>query len=427
MTVGYRYRVRPGKTTVQRLLREYGGCRFVWNHLVAESKRRYEEEPGSTFGYSLQNAELTRLRKEVVDEDGVCWLASLSSVAQQQTVRSFARARTKALLDRKSKVAFTKRRGLPRFKSRRTSLPTMTYTKAGFRLVTETDDEGVSRDRLKLAGGITIPVVWSRKLPSPPTSVTVYQDNLGCWWASFTVTIPVEQITSGSGVIGVDLGVEQTATTIHLTDSGALVDDPSLDLANQRHLKLASHQITKHQRSMARRKTPKGQDRTKGYETAKRNAAKAHQKVVNKRKNDAHQWAARLAREAKTICLEDFHPKFLAKTTMAKSAIDGGITQAKQALIWQTQKHGLTLNLINPKNTTQDCSTCGAKPKLRVELQDRTYQCDNCGLIMNRDKNSALNMINRAGLNPAFQADTKPTKDAAPHLVVTQRTGIPRL
>jgi transposase len=41
--------------------------------------------------------------------------------------------------------------------------------------------------RLRLAGGIVIPVVWSRDLPSKPSSVRMYQDCLGHWYASFVV------------------------------------------------------------------------------------------------------------------------------------------------------------------------------------------------------------------------------------------------
>jgi putative transposase len=65
-----------------------------------------------------------------------------------------------------------------------------------------------------LNASFTVPVVWSRELPSDPTSVRVYQDNLGYWYASFVVT-RVTAAAPGPALpgIGVDWGVKITATT----------------------------------------------------------------------------------------------------------------------------------------------------------------------------------------------------------------------
>lgn len=68
--------------------------------------------------------------------------------------------------------------GMPKWKSKREALPTLNYTRRGFRL-----QDG----RLHLAGGIVVAVVWSRELPAEPSSVRVYQDSLGHWYGSFVV------------------------------------------------------------------------------------------------------------------------------------------------------------------------------------------------------------------------------------------------
>lgn len=162
-------------------------CRFVWNALCAESKDRHMwnqvaaangalSKDLPTFGYGEQDKFLTRLRASTVDEDGVRWLAAGSSVAQQQTVRDFAAARSKALLDRKHKIPVAQRRGLPRFKSRHTTPASMNYTRRGFSLKPHPE---TGRVALALPGGVLIPVIWSRDLPSDPKSVRVYQDSLG--------------------------------------------------------------------------------------------------------------------------------------------------------------------------------------------------------------------------------------------------------
>ena len=60
-------------------------------------------------------------------------------MAQQQLVRDFAKSRKKALLDRKNKIPVTQRHGLPRFKKRDRSLPTLNYTRRGFSLTQRPD------------------------------------------------------------------------------------------------------------------------------------------------------------------------------------------------------------------------------------------------------------------------------------------------
>jgi putative transposase len=49
---------------------------------------------------------------------------------------------------------------------------------------------------------------------------------------------------------------------------------------------------------------------------------------------------------------------------------------------------------IPPKNTTQNCSGCGER--IYKSLSMRTHVCTNCGLVMDRDENAALNIL-RAG------------------------------
>ncbi len=66
---------------------------------------------------------------------------------------------------------------------------------------------------MDLAGGIALTVVWSRDLPADPSSVRVYQDNIGHWYASFVVPAVVDPLSETGAVIGIDWGVKDIATT----------------------------------------------------------------------------------------------------------------------------------------------------------------------------------------------------------------------
>ena len=47
---------------------------------------------------------------------------------------------------------------------------------------------------------------------------------------------------------------------------------------------------------------------------------------------------------------------------------------------------------LDPRNTSQTCSECGAKAKHRLGLADRTFVCAECGLVLDRDRNAARNL-----------------------------------
>lgn len=89
---------------------------------------------------------------------------------QQQVIRDFGKSRAKALKDIRAGLPMRQRAGMPRYKKKHEALPTLEYTRRGFRL---TDG------RLHLAGGIVVRPVWSRELPKPPSSVRVYRDAVG--------------------------------------------------------------------------------------------------------------------------------------------------------------------------------------------------------------------------------------------------------
>ena len=311
------------------------------------------------------------------------WLREGASVPQQQTVRDFARSRAKAVKDIKDRLPVRRRAGMPKPRRKHRSTATLEYTRSGFRL----------RDgRLHLAGGITVTVVWSRDLPSDPTSVRVYRDSLGHWYASFVVTAPdVEPLPATGAVIGIDWGVREIATTT----SGAH------DLPHPGYGRKAAARLARYQRQMACRKQPRGKAQTKGYLKAQRQAAKAHRKVARQRQDTARKWARAVVRDHDQIAVEDFRPRFLAGSTMARKAADAAIGATKRALVETAQKYGRTVHLVHPAHTTMDCGYCDARAKHRLPLSERTYTCTACGVSSPRDKNSARVMLVRAGLNPA--------------------------
>jgi putative transposase len=317
------------------------------------------------------------------------WLREGASVPQQQTIRDFAKSRSKAMKDIQARLPVRQRAGMPRPRRKHTAAPTMEYTRRGFRL-----KEG----RLHLAGGIVLTVVWSRPLPAEPSSVRVYRDSLGHWYASFVAPAVTEPLPPTGAVIGIDWGVREIATTT----------SDAHDLPHLQHGKKSAARLARYQRQMARRHQPRGKAQSRGYRTAQRQAAKVHKKIARQRQDTARKWAKGVVRDHDALAVEDFKSKFLAKSTMARKAADAAIGATKRALIEMGRKHGRGVHLVHPAYTTMDCRHCDARAKHRLPLSERTYTCTACGRSSPRDKNSAGVMLVRAGLNPADADRTRP-------------------
>ncbi|MFF7021323.1 RNA-guided endonuclease InsQ/TnpB family protein [Streptomyces klenkii] len=377
----YTYRLRVSSAARTALLAEWGRCRWIWNECVARSQKAHAD--GEKCGPARLDSMLTEARARTQ------WLRAGSSVPQQQIIRDFGRSRAKAVKDVKARLPVHRRAGMPKWKKKREALPTLNYTRRGFRL---------KDGHLCLAGGIALMVVWSRELPADASSVRVYQDSLGHWYASFVVPASAEPLPRTGRVIGVDWGVKETATTTSDTH----------DLPHAEHGKNAAAKLAHYQRMMARRKPRKGQPGSKGYREAKRQTAKLHKKVARQRQDTARKWAKAVARDHDVMAVEDFRPKFLSRSTMARKAADAAIGATKAALVEMARKHGRAVHLIHPAHTTMDCAHCGARAKHALPLGERIYTCTACGVSSPRDKNSARVMLVRAGLSPAGAEGVRP-------------------
>ncbi|MGF6940833.1 putative transposase [Streptomyces auratus] len=377
--VRYTYRLRLSASARRALESESDRCRWLWNECVAKSKAVHQAAQATGEKMTCGPARLDRMLTEA--RRVTPWLAQGASVPQQQLVRDFGKSRAKALKDMRDRLPMRQRAGMPRWKKKREAAPTLNYTKRGFRL---------KDGRLHLAGGIVVRPVWSRQLPEAPSSVRVYRDSVGRWWASFVVPAVAEALATTGRVIGIDWGVKETATTT----------SDEYDLPHAQHGRKAQAKVGRYDRMMARRKPKKGHAASKGYREAKKLRAKTYKKVARQREDTGRKWAKSVVRDHDAVAVEDFRPKFLAKSTMARKAADAAISATKKVLIEMGRKHGRDIRLVHPAHTTMDCAQCGARTKHALPLSERTYACTACGAVSPRDKNSARVMLVRAGLQP---------------------------
>jgi putative transposase len=305
------------------------------------------------------------------------WLSEVSSVVLQQALADLNAAY------RNFFASITgKRKGPkiapPRLRSRKVHRQAIRFTaNARFRVLPS--------GRLRLPKIGDVPVRWSRPLPSDPSSVTVIKDAAGRYFASFVVQAAVGPLPQIERVVGIDLGLTHFAV---LSD-GRKIDSP-------RFMRRAEKKLKRAQRLLSRK-----QDGSSNRAKARIKVARAHMRVTDARRDFHHQLSTALIRENQAVAVEDLAVRGLARTRMAKSVHDAGWSVFVAMLEYKARLYGRAFIRIGRfEPTSQVCSACrangGPKP-----LHIRLWQCQWCGMWLDRDINAAVNVAKAAGLAAA--------------------------
>lgn len=174
MLVRYRYRAYPTPGQAQLLARTFGCARVVFNDSLRTRKDAHEA------GEKVSDAEVQRrvvtLAKATPERE---WLGEVASVALVQACQDARRA-YRNWFDSLSGKRRGRRVGHPRFRSRKDNRQSIRLTRNGF---------GVTAGGVRVAKVGDVRLVWSRALPSVPSSVTVIREADGRYYASFVVEV----------------------------------------------------------------------------------------------------------------------------------------------------------------------------------------------------------------------------------------------
>jgi putative transposase len=294
------------------------------------------------------------------------WLGDVSSVPLQQSLKD---------LDLAFKHFFNScsgnRKGAkvnpPRFK-RRKSAQSARFMSNAFQL---------RNGKVYLAKIGDLKVVWSRPLPSNPTSVTVIKDAANRYFLSFVVEINPIQLPDNGVSVGVDLGIIDFATL----SSGEKIKAPKPLKENLKKLKRLQKKLSRKEKGSKRR------------ERARKAVARLHARIKDIRTDFLHKFSTRLIRENQTIVLEDLNTKGLVKNRkLSRSISDLGWRTFRDMLEAKSLMYGREFVVINRwEPTSQRCSCC-VKIGGKKELSVREWTCLYCGTIHDRDINAAVNI-----------------------------------
>lgn len=354
MKARYQYRVYPTDQQRKELAKVFGCCRVVYNDALALCKQS-DKLPSNG---DLQKVCITQAKKTQARE----WLSEVSNIPLQQSIADLGVAYKNYFESRNGK-----RKGVrvnpPKFK-KKDNQQTARFRKGGF---------SIKKGKVYLAKIGNLKPVWSRPLPSEPSSITAIKDRAGRYFLSFVVEVEPVVSSALNPSAGIDLGLK----TFACLSSGEVVNSPNYSLLERK--------IRKAQRKLSRRKKT-----SKRREVMRILVAKLKAKQADKRKDFLHKLSTKVVSENQTIALEDLNVSGMLKNRCLSRAISqAGWRDFRTMCEAKSNKFGREFVVISRwEPTSQICSDCGYRWG-KLDLSVREIVCINCNSHHDRDGNAA--------------------------------------
>lgn len=351
----YRYRIYPTKEQKEKIEYTLNLCRYLYNNALEQRILAYKKYKKS-ISYNMQQNELP-LVKQVLPE---------YKEVHSQVLQDVLKRLDKAFQNFFRRLGTNDKAGFPRYKGKN-RYHSFTYPQSGFVI------EG---DKLRLSKIGNIRINLHRKLVGEPKTCTIVRKN-DKYYVALVCEVEKPQVTLTNKVVGIDLGVAHLA----ITSDGEFFD-------NHKYLRKSEKQLKRLQRIVSKRK--KGSNRRR---KAVRLLAKKHEQIANQRKDRNHKISRILVDRYDLIVFENLNIKGMTKNKhLAKSIHEVAWRQLIEFTTYKAENAGKVVKLVDPRNTTQICSSCGAIVK--KTLAEREHRCD-CGYVAHRDVNSAINILKR--------------------------------
>ena len=372
----YKFRIYPGKQQETMLIEHLRTSNDIWNSLLSKSKEKYGKE-----GKFYSKIELQEMVKGTL---------LYSQAAQAISHRLYAAIKRKIDMKKQHRKC-----GFPRFKSiERTK--SIYYPQFGFSL----------SEKLKVSPFGKITIVRHRQVEGKIKTLTLKREQTGKWFAIFCSesgsSLPK---TNNGSAVGMDMGLEKFAAF----SDGAIIKNP-------KHLKHKEKRLAFYHKLFSKKK--KG---SKNRWMARLKLARIHEKVANCRKDFLHKTANYIISKYSMIAMERLDSQNMSSKGHGKGINDAAWAKFASIISYKAESAGCRIVLVDPKNTSQECSVCGIIVK--KILWERRHVCQNCGFSEDRDINASINILKRAtagiaGSNACGNGTTVPSLKQETHIFV---------
>lgn len=357
MKARYRFRFYPTNQQKQLLAQLFGCVRVVWNDALAICQQS-EKLPSNN---DLQKLVITQAKKT----EARTWLSEVSNIPLQQSIIDLGVAYKNFFTSLKGK-RLGQKVGRPKFK-KKTNQQSARFRIGGF---------SIKGQEIYLAKIGNLKPIWSRELPSAPTSVTVIKDCAHRYFLSFVVEVEPIKVDAKNQSIGIDLGIKTLATM----SDGTKAESPNYSRLDRK--------IRQLQKKLARQ--PKD---SKRRNKTRMRIAKLHNKITDTHQDFLHKLSTKIVNENQVIVLEDLNVSGMLKNRkLARSISLQGWRELRVLCEAKSEKFNRDFRVISRWSpTSQTCSGCGYRWG-KIDLSVRIVQCLNCGTEHDRDENASKNI-----------------------------------
>ncbi|PSR23674.1 MAG: transposase [Sulfobacillus acidophilus] len=354
MLKAYRYRLYPTAEQAAFLNRQFGSVRYVYNWALALATTTYQTQGRGITRFQLDKR-LTVLKQELP------WLQEVASQPLQQALVHLDKAFTRF---------FREKMGYPRFKSKR-GPQSATYPQ-GVKIQWESGVVYVPK-----AGWIR--TVFSRRFQGTVKTVTVSRVPSGQFFVSVLVEdenpVPDAVPETWERAVGGDLGLHDFL----VLSTGETYGHPQWLESELYRLKILQRRLAK---------TAKG---SKNRAKIRRQIARLHERVANRRQDFLHKLSTDLVRRFDTVCVEDLNVAGMARNhALARRIAQSGWAEFRRQLEYKATWSGKHVRVIGRFAPSSRLCPCGYYNH-DLTLADRQWDCPTCQRHHDRDVLAANN------------------------------------
>src|SRR6266566_7102570 len=237
------------------------------------------------------------------------------------------------------------------------------------------------------------PTIAAKLTETPPQGfreVAISRDARGNYSASFSYQIQSDEPQAGQ-VVAFDLGIKVLATGV--TEQGRVYHIDGFKGSRWYNRQLDK---IRSKRDTCKKKSRRALHLSKVYK-------RVSEKKRHKQRDSLHKASSLISRKLveRTVVVGDLSQRQMVmhehqqRNKHLNRAVfnDWGLYTFVHMLAYKCQLYGKALHFVDEKHTSKRCSGCGnLKP---MPLYQRTYHCETCGLVLDRDENSAHNILQR--------------------------------
>lgn len=364
----FKVELAPNNKQHSLLYQAAGTARWAYNWALAKEKAYYAENGKFLFDGELRK-QLTQLKKT----PELAWLNQYSNNITKQAIKDCSIA---------LKNFFKGHAEFPTFKSKHKTRPSFYHDPWKLK-VTESHVqlEKIGRMRLKAHGRIPIGVSYLNP------RITCDNDR---WYISIAVDVEYTDDEETSEPIGIDLGVKDLAI---VSDGQVFKNINKTRRLRQleRRKKRLQRRASRHYERMVKHRCKK----SRGLLNLEKQVRSINKRIRDQHANHIHQMTAKLVKtKPEFIVIEDLNVDGMLKNhRLARAIQDNRLAEVRRQLEYKCERYGVRLIVADRfYPSSKLCSDCGyKKPDLR--LSDRVYRCSECGNVLDRDLNAAINLM----------------------------------